>query len=87
MRYSPEQPWEHIQPKGLTAMSKPIPPLTQTLSNEMSCEHGYALVEIQGMKTPQTQKPSYRGTDIHAALAPYALPLRTEACAGRLHVP
>ena len=53
-------------------MSKPIPPLTQTLSNEMSCEHGYALVEIQGLKTPPTA-PSYRGTDIHAALAPYAL--------------
>jgi PD-(D/E)XK nuclease superfamily len=48
------------------------PPLTQTLATQMSCEHLYKLVQIDGLKTPNTG-PSYRGTDIHAVLAPYAL--------------
>lgn len=53
-------------------MTQQIPPLTQTLANEMACEYGYSLVEIQGLKTPATG-PSYRGTDIHAVLGPYAM--------------
>lgn len=53
-------------------MTQQIPPLTQTLANEMACEYGYSLVEIQGLKTPPTG-PSYRGTDIHAVLGPYAM--------------
>ena len=53
-------------------MTRSIPPLTQTLSNEMACEYGYSLVEIQGLKTPSTPA-SARGTDIHEALAPYAM--------------
>jgi hypothetical protein len=38
----------------------------------MACEHGYKLVQIDGLKTPNTQA-SDRGTDIHAVLAPYAM--------------
>ena len=53
-------------------MNRPVPPLTQTLSNQMSCEVGYRLVNIDGLKTPSTPA-SARGTDIHAALAPYAM--------------
>ncbi len=53
-------------------MIEQIPPLSQTLANSMSCEHGYKLVQIDGLKTPNTEA-SYRGTDIHAVLAPYAL--------------
>ena len=53
-------------------MIEQIPPLSQTLANQMSCEWGYKLVQIDGLKTPNTEA-SYRGTDIHAVLAPYAL--------------
>ena len=53
-------------------MNRQVPPLTQTLSNEMACEYGYKLVEIDGLKTPSTPA-SARGTDIHEVLAPYAM--------------
>ena len=53
-------------------MTQSIPPLSQTLANSMSCEYGYKLVQIDGLKTPNTQA-SDRGTDIHAVLAPYAM--------------
>ena len=53
-------------------MTQSIPPLSQTLANSMACEYGYKLVQIDGLKTPNTQA-SDRGTDIHAILAPYAM--------------
>lgn len=53
-------------------MTNSKPPLTQTLAGQMACEYGYKLVQIDGLKTPNTAA-SYRGTDIHAVLAPYAL--------------
>lgn len=53
-------------------MTNAKPPLTQTLAGQMACEYGYKLVQIDGLKTPNAG-PSYRGTDIHAVLAPYAL--------------
>ena len=53
-------------------MTQSIPPLSQTLAGQMSCEYGYRLVQIDGLKTPNTQA-SDRGTDIHAVLAPYAM--------------
>lgn len=37
----------------------------------MACEYGYALVNIQGLKTPDTEA-SDRGVDVHDVLAKYA---------------
>jgi len=53
-------------------MTTEIPALRQSTEVQMACEHGYALVNIEGLKPPETE-PSIRGTYIHAVLAPYRL--------------
>ena len=53
-------------------MAQQIPPLSQTRKEQMSCEYGYKLVNIDGLKTPDTEA-SARGQDVHAIIAPYAL--------------
>lgn len=52
-----------------TAIS--VPALRQSIVETMSCPHSYGLVQIEGMKPPNTQA-STRGTEIHAVLAKYA---------------
>jgi hypothetical protein len=48
-----------------------VPAFRQSIHDRMSCETGYKLVEIDGIKPPSTSQ-SYRGTDCHEILAPYA---------------
>ena len=49
-----------------------IPATTQTKYNQMACESGYKLVNIDGLRPPNTTQ-SDRGTDIHEVLSQYVV--------------
>lgn len=53
-------------------MAQVIPPLSQSRYEQMACPEQYALVQIDGVKTPPSN-PSNRGTEVHGVLAPYQL--------------
>jgi hypothetical protein len=48
-----------------------VPALRQSIASQMACEYSYGLVQVRGLRPPDTLE-SVRGTDIHAILAPYA---------------
>lgn len=48
-----------------------VPALRQSIYEQMSCESGYKLVHIDGVRFPDTE-PGDRGTDVHAIHAAYA---------------
>jgi len=48
-----------------------VPALRQSIYEQMSCESGYKLVHIDGVRFPDTE-PGDRGTDVHAIRAAYA---------------
>jgi hypothetical protein len=48
-----------------------IPATRQSIYETMSCETSYKLIHIDSLRPPSTG-PSYRGTDCHDILAPYA---------------
>jgi hypothetical protein len=54
-----------------TSTDVQIPPASQTKAEQMGCEHGYALINIAGLKPPSTP-PSVRGTEVHQVMAEYA---------------
>jgi hypothetical protein len=58
-------------------MTNQLPPLRQSSFETMACPYAYGLVQIQGIKPPDTIQ-SFRGTEIHEIMAAY-----TQYCSAR----